>query len=404
MKSEESINILVFNPGSSSVKYRLISMPGEKDLIFGEAERVGIKTQGASFITHVVLGEKRVLKIDMPDHSTAFKCIMGVIAEDVAKNSRLKTTAFAHRFVHPGNLYNKTTRAEDNDLKKLKTTFDLAPIHNPVSHSFMEMCRNFSREIPQYAVCDTAFHAQIPPENYTYALPAKIAKEYGIRRVGFHGISHKFVTTEAARFLKREFDLQKIISCHLGTGGASICAVKDGHSIHNTMGLTPLEGLIMNTRSGDLDTGVLFRLIANEDLTVKQADEILNKKSGVLGIFGSSSDLRDAVKTMKNDKNAAFAFNMFIRRIKKYIGFYSLLLRKPDILIFTDSLGVSVPLVREKVCEAMEIFGIKLDKKKNNNYKSGIKDISSGKSAARIMIVPTNEEIMIAREAYGAHK
>ena len=404
MKSDVKMNILVFNPGSSSVKYRLISMPGEKDLITGEAERVGIKTQGASFITHIVLGVKRIINIDMPDHSTAFKSIMKVITEDGVMNNELKITAFAHRFVHPGNLYAKTARVEEHDLKKLKTTFDLAPIHNPVSHSFMEMCRDFSREIPQYAVFDTAFHSQIPPENYTYALPAKLAKEYGIRRVGFHGISHKFVTTEAAWFLKRDFDLQKIISCHLGTGGASICAVKDGHSIHNTMGLTPLEGLIMNTRSGDIDTGVLFRLIANEELTVKQADEMLNKKSGVLGIFGTSSDLRDAVKIMRKDKNAAFAFNMFIRRVKKYIGYYSLLLKKPDILIFTDSLGVSVPLIREKVCEAMEVFGIKLDKKKNNGYESGIKDISSEKSTARILVVPTNEEIMIAREAYGAHK
>jgi len=404
MKSDAKINILVFNPGSSSVKYRLIEMPGEKDLIFGEAERVGIKTQGASFITHIVLGEKRIIKADMPDHSTAFKSIMDVIAADAEKDSRLKIGAIAHRFVHPGNLYDKTTRLEDSDLKKLKTTFDLAPIHNPVSHSFMEMCRDYSKEIPQYAVFDTAFHAQIPPENYTYALPAKLAKEYGIRRVGFHGISHKFVTGEACRFLKREYPLQKIISCHLGTGGASLCAVKDGHSINNTMGLTPLEGLIMNTRSGDIDTAVLFRLIESEDLTLKQADEILNKKSGVLGIFGSSSDLRDAVKQMEHDKNAAFAFNMFIRRIKKYIGFYSLLLKKADILIFTDSLGVAVPLVREKICEEMEVFGFKIDKKKNNSYESGIMDISSEKSEARILVLPTNEEIMIAREAYGAHK
>ena len=404
MKSEKNINILVFNPGSSSVKYRLISMPEEKDLILGEAERVGIKTTGSSFISHVVLGEKRVINIDMPDHSTAFKCILAAIEEDVKKNSALKITAFAHRFVHPGNLYDRTTLVEDNDLKKLKTTFDLAPIHNPVSHSFMEMCHNYSKEIPQYAVFDTAFHAQIPPENYTYAIPNKIAKEYGIRRVGFHGISHKFVTGEACRFLKRDYNLQKIISCHLGTGGASICAVQDGHSINNTMGLTPLEGLIMNTRSGDIDMGVLFRLIAGDDLTLKQADEILNKKSGVLGIFGSSSDLRDAVKTMAQDKNAAFAFNMFIKRIKKYIGYYSLLLKKTDIVIFTDSLGVAVPLVREKICEDMEIFGIKIDKKKNAGYKEGIMDISSEKSEARILIVPTNEEIMIAREAYGAHK
>jgi acetate kinase len=379
-------------------------MPEEKDLITGEAERVGVKSHGESFITHTTLGVKRTIKVDMPDHKSAFKALMKEIEKDVEQNKTLKIDAFAHRYVHPGNLFDKTTRMTSATLKKMKETFDLAPLHNPVSHSFMEMCLEYSKEIPQYAVFDTAFHAGIPKGNYTYALPMHLIKKYGLRRVGFHGISHKFVTAEACKFLKVEFELQKIISCHLGTGGASICAVKDGRSINNTMGLTPLEGLVMNTRSGDLDAGILFRLIHGENITVKQADETLNKKSGVLGIFGTSSDLRDAVKRLKEDKDAAFAFGMFIRRIKKYIGYYAFLLQKPDIVIFTDSLGTQVPLVREKVIEGLEIFGIALDKNKNNDYKSGIADISNESSSAKVLILPTNEEIMIAREAYGAHK
>ncbi|MEI7905603.1 MAG: acetate kinase, partial [Candidatus Firestonebacteria bacterium] len=298
MTSKDKLNILVFNPGSSSVKYRLIKMPEEKDLITGEAERVGIKTQGESFISHTLRGKKKTLKAYMPDHASAFREIMKTLEADTKNDPDLKVGAFAHRYVHPGKLYNKTIKLDRQELKDLKSTFDLAPLHNPVSHSFMEFCGNYPGEVPQYAVFDTAFHAKMPPENYTYAIPEKLALKHGIRRVGFHGISHEFVTAEACKFLKREYRLQKIISCHLGTGGASIAAIRDGSSISNTMGFTPLEGLVMNTRSGDLDISALLHLMDFNNYSIKQADEALNKKSGVLGAYGLSSDLRDVIKKL----------------------------------------------------------------------------------------------------------
>ena len=398
-----NINILVFNPGSSSVKYRLIKMPEEKDLIVGEAERVGIKTQGESFISHTVCGEKKTINAYMPDHASAFGEIMKAIDANSAEDKNITVDAFAHRYVHPGKLYDCTVKVGKQELKNLKCTFDLAPLHNPVSHSFMEICEKYPGEISQYAVFDTAFHGNMPPENYTYAIPEKLAEKYGIRRVGFHGISHEFVTAEACKFLKREYGIQKIISCHLGTGGASIAAVKDGKSISNTMGFTPLEGLVMNTRSGDVDISALLHVMNAGDYSIKQTDEALNKKSGVLGAYGLSSDLRDVIKKLESDETAAPVLRLFIKRIKKYLGYYSLLLKKPDVLIFTDSLGVMAPLVREKACEGLECFGISLDRKKNDNYKTGIADISGKSSECKILVVPTNEEIMIAREAYGAH-
>jgi acetate kinase len=397
---KNNTNILVFNCGSSSLKYKLIAMPSEEELISGEAQRVGVKAEEISCVTHCVLGQTRSIKVALADHVAAFKKVIELINDDFKKNKKLKFNAFAHRYVHPGNFFNKTTLIDKGALKKLKDTLELAPIHNPIVYKIIELCSIEFPEIPQFAIFDTAFHSTIPKEFSTYAINSKIARKYGLHRVGFHGISHKYVMQQACSFLKRDCKLQKIISCHLGTGGSSVCAIEAGKSINNSMGFTPLEGLMMNTRCGDLDLGLLFYIMFKEGFSSRQAEDILNKKSGILGIFNTTSDLKDALRLIKKDKKAKMVFDMYARRVKKYIGFYALILKKCDILIFTDSMGVSMPILREKICQGLECFGIHLDRKLNEKYKGGVCDISGTGSQTRILIVPTNEEIMIAKEAY----
>jgi len=393
-------HILVLNCGSSSLKYKIIAMPEEREIVSGEAERVGIKTQGTASVTHTVLGARRVIKADLPDHTAALKQALSMIREDAKEHKDVYFDAFAHRYVHPGRLFSKTTLVTGPVIKKLKETLELAPIHNPISFGLVEFCDEEYKRYPQYVIFDTAFHKTIPDVYASYALPLKLAKKYGLRKVGFHGISHKYVMHEAARSLGRDYKTQKIISCHLGTGGSSVCAIRDGRSINNSMGFTPLEGLMMNTRSGDLDLGVVLYIMFKENISPENAEEILNKKSGVLGVFNRSSDLRDAIGAMKTDAKADMAFNMYVKRVRSYIGFYSLILKKADILIFTDSLGAGVPVVRERICHNLESLGIAIDKDKNNSYAKGTADISLPDSGTRILVVPTDEEIMIAREAH----
>jgi acetate kinase len=397
---KNKINILALNCGSSSLKYKIISMPGEEELVQGEAERVGIKTQDTSLITHFVLGKKKVIEVELQDHSVALKKILDLINKDMQNNQKIAFDIFAHRYVHPGNLFTKPTKVDKVVLKKLERTLSLAAIHNPIVYKLIEFCSREYKSVEQFVVFDTAFHRTIPPEFSTYALPVKISKKYGLKKIGFHGISHQYVMEEACRFLGRDFKQQKIISCHLGTGGSSVCAINRGKSINTSMGFTPLEGLVMNTRCGDLDLGLIFYIMFKESFSPIETENILNKKSGILGIFSSSSDLRDVVNSININPKAKMAFNMYVRRVKAYLGFYALILKKADILIFTDSLGTGVPLLRQRICDAMDFLGISLDKNKNQIYQNGICELSSFQAETKILVVPTNEELMIARETY----
>ena len=396
---KKDINIL-FLIAEAALKYKIPRMPEGEELVQGEAERVGIKTQGASLITHSTLGSKRIVEADLPDHSAALKKALELIREDSRKNEAIKFDLFAHRYVHPGRFFNRTTKVSRAVIAKLRNTLPLAPIHNPITYGLVEFCHNAYPGIEQFIVFDTAFHKTIPKEFHTYAIPAKIARRFGIRKVGFHGISHRYVMEEACRFLKRDKTTQKIISCHLGTGGSSICAIDGGRSINNSMGFTPLEGLMMNTRCGDIDPGVMFYIMFKEGLAPIEAEKILNTKSGILGVFSASSDLRDAIKDMDSDPRAKMAFDMYVRRTRAYISFYGLILKKADVIIFTDSLGVGLPVLRKNICKNMGFLGIDISNVKNESYIKGISDISSPRSNARVLIVPTDEEIMIAREAY----
>ncbi|MFH0920498.1 MAG: acetate/propionate family kinase [Fibrobacterota bacterium] len=401
MKSENKTrNILVLNCGSSSLKYKVLRMPDETELIAGEAERVGIRTQATPLVTHRAFGKTRTLTVDLPDHASAFRKALELIAEDTAQNPGAAFHAFGHRYVHPWTFFDKTTRVDDAVISQLRKTLPLAPIHNPISFSLIEVCRQDYAHIPQFIIFDTAFHSTIPEELRAYALPKRVVQRHGLRKYGFHGISYQFVMSEACRFLNRDMATQRLIGCHLGTGGSSVCAVRDGKSIMTSLGFTPLEGLVMNTRSGDMDLGLMFSLMFRNNLSCDDVEALLNKKSGVLGVFGASSDMRDVVKKIADDPRAALAFALYTRRVKKYAGYGGLLLEKADALIFTDTLGVQVPEVRSEICKGLDYLGIRIDETKNRAYTDGNADVSAEGSETRILVIPTDEEILIARETY----
>ena len=400
MRSKRQVNILVLNCGSSSLKYKILKMPDGIEIVRGEAERVGTKSREASIVTHFVFGKKRVVETPLADHSAALRKVLELITSDAKKNKDIRFDIFAHRYVHPGAFFSRTTKVDKVVLRRLKETLPLAAIHNPIIYKLIEFCSHEYAKIGQFVVFDTAFHKTIPPEFATYALPFKITKKYHIRKIGFHGISHKYVMEEACKFLGKDKSFQRIISCHLGTGGSSICAISNGKSINNSMGFTPLEGLMMNTRCGDIDPGAVFYIMFRERFSSEETESILNKKSGILGIFNTSSDLRDVIKDISKDKQAKMAFDMYVRRVRRYIAFYALILKKADILIFTDSLGTGSDILRENVCKDMGFLGMSLDKGKNKKYEKGISDISSVDSETRVLVVPTDEENMIAKEAY----
>lgn len=401
MKSDAVATILVINCGSSSLKFRIIRMPGGEELAEGEAVRVGIRTSQSPAIHYRIGGGKKTVTADLPDHSAAFRNVVALLAQAAQEHPELRYDCFAHRFVHPGTHFSRTTRIDTAAIAKLRETFSLAPIHNVISLNLIEMCSREHPDVPQYAVFDTGFHRTIPKELASYALPASLAKKYSLRKYGFHGISHRYVMEESCRFLGREPATLKIISCHLGSGGSSVCAIQDGVSLNNSMGFTPLEGLMMNTRSGDLDIGVLFHIMAQNGLSAREAEKLLNNKSGVLGVFAASSDMRDVTKGRRTDAKAAQAFDMYVRRVRRYVGYYALLLHKADVLIFTDTLGIEVPELRRAICDGMECFGIRLDAKKNEAHSSyTLADLTGEGSQTKILAVPTNEEIMIARETY----
>ncbi|OGJ90289.1 MAG: hypothetical protein A2268_12385 [Candidatus Raymondbacteria bacterium RifOxyA12_full_50_37] len=397
------MNVMVLNCGSSSLKYKIVRMPEECVLVAGEAERVGIKTKEDPAIHHTVLGSTVTLPLARGDHAAAFRRIMEIIAGDSANDPEIACSLFAHRYVHPGTLFTKTTRINAHTLKQLRQTLPLAPLHNPISFSLVELCAKEYPAIPQVAVFDTSFHATIPKEHSLYALPRVFSRKFGIHKIGFHGLSHEYVMHASCGFLKREVRTQRIISCHLGTGGSSICAISNGRSVNNSMGFTPLEGLVMNTRSGDVDVGMVFYLMFKENCSADDIETILNRKSGIVGVYAASSDMRDVIASSVSDPRARLAFSLYVNRVKKYIGYYSLLLEKPDVLIFTDSIGTGLSLVREEVCKNLQMFGIRIDAEKNHGYRSGMADISHSKAETRTLVIPTDEEIVIARQAYKEH-
>ncbi|MCD6365745.1 MAG: acetate/propionate family kinase [Planctomycetes bacterium] len=394
------MNVLVFNCGSSSLKYRLVCMPEERELASGEAQRVGPKTAEPPVILHSVNGRREKHAAIMPDHASAFEQIMKLLRRE----RDMLPDMIAHRVVHGGGIFSHCVLINENTLADLESIKSMAPIHNPPTMNLIHACCERYPDLPQVAVFDTAFHATIPDYARTYALPQELRERLGIRKYGFHGTSHQYVTAEAARFLGKKIEKFSGVSCHLGSGGASLCAVVNGRSVDNTMGYSPLQGLIMSTRCGDLDPAVVLRLLGNTEYDRATVKQILNKNSGVLGLSGLSADIRDVLATVENttekDERQARTSEVYLWRIRKYLGAYLTVVGDADAVIFTDTVGELLHEVRWAVCADMDVFGLRIDPERNRTQTKYPADISADDSRVRILVIPTNEELAIARGAY----
>ena len=392
------MNILVFNCGSSSVSYKVFGVEDIKKIevvISGKAHRVGVEGSEPSFVEHKY--KERIQKDVVPitNYRQAAKLILKFI-----KENNIIIDWIGHRFVHGGPYFQQSAFINEENLRKLKLCMPLAPLHNPIALRVIFESRKVFPDIPQYVVFDSAFHSTIPDYAYTYPLPKNIVEKYNYRKYGFHGLSYLYVIKTVSDFLEIPAEKLKIVACHLGTGGSSVVAVKNGCSVDSSMGFSPLSGLVMSTRCGDIDPMIMIYLIATYGYRNDDLLNLLNKKSGLLGVSGFSSDIRDIIDRIPREKQAGLAFNMYIQRLKKYIGsFIIAALGGLDVLIFTDDIGIRNPLVREKICEDMEWCGIVLNKEKNKRYSMKKPELlNSRNSKVRIIVIPTDEEVVIVRE------
>ena len=392
------MKILVINAGSSSLKYQLIDMQGEKVLAKGNCERIGIDGK----LTHKT-GDGRVVVIEeaMPDHTAAFAVVKRALTSGEGKviEDLHEVAAIGHRVVQGGSKYDRSVRIDDQVMQDIADFAALAPLHNPAHlQGIRAATAAFGREVPQVAVFDTAFHQTMPEKAYMFAVPYAYYEKYGVRRYGFHGTSHRFVSQRCCELLdKPDGKGTRIITCHLGNG-SSIAAVKDGKVIDTTMGLTPLDGLIMGTRCGTIDPSVVLFLMEKEGLSAKEMDEILNKKSGMLGVSGVSSDDRDiqAAKEAGNTR-AAMVLDMRTYEIIKFIGGYVAALGGVDAIVFTAGVGENQQSIRSDVLEGLAYLGIRVDYEANKARGEEV-DITTPDSAVRSFVIPTNEELVIARD------
>ena len=394
------MNVLVLNCGSSSLKYRLIAMPAEKELASGEAQRVGPPTAEPARICHRVAGTEQVVEVDMPNHATAFDQITKLLTQV----DGLTPDVLGHRFVHGGNRFRRSVIIDGDTMEGLLAVKDMAPLHNPPTIGLIEACRQSYPDMPQVAVFDTAFHSTIPSYASTYALPERVRNDLGIRKYGFHGTSHQYVAMEAAKYLGKPLRQLNAVSCHLGSGGASLCAIVRGRSVDNTMGYSPLQGLIMSTRCGDLDPAVTLQLLHDHGTDPDAVEKVLNQRSGVLSLSGTSADIRDVLAGMssggKDQERLQTTADLYLWRIRKYLGAYLAAVDKPDAVIFTDTIGETMPAVRYALCADMEWFGLHLDPRRNASPGKLPTDISADSSPVRVLVIQTNEELAIARQTY----
>jgi acetate kinase len=389
--------VFVLNAGSSSLKYQLINAETTEVKASGLVERIGID----GILKHEV-GENKKLtfEIAIPTHKEAIELVLKTLTQDETKviNSIDEIEAIGHRVVHGGEYFKESTLVDDEVIAKIEELIPLAPLHNPANIMGMKICKELMPNIPNVATFDTAFHQTMPPENYLYAVPYGDYTEHHLRKYGFHGTSHYYVSNEMVKILNKKDS--KIIVCHLGNG-SSVCAVRDGKSISTSMGLTPLEGLIMGTRSGDIDAGVIPYLMEKKGLTSNQILDYLNKKSGILGVSGISSDLREVIKASNDgDKRSKITIEMLCNRIKKYLCSYAGLMGGVDAICFTAGIGENSDLIREKVCQGLDFMGIELDVEQNKIREAGNREISNKTSKTKIYIIPTNEELVIAKDTY----
>lgn len=390
------MKILVLNCGSSSIKYALYDMDTRKVMTSGGAERVGM--DGAFVKVKLANGEKKQIMHDIPEHTEGVKFIFSLLTDpEIGVIKDLKEIdAVGHRMVHGGEKFNKSVVLNDEVLETFEACIDLAPLHNPANLKGVHAVSELMPGLPQVGVFDTAFHQTMPKKAYMYALPYNLYKQYGVRRYGFHGTSHRYVSQRVCEFLGVKPEGKKIITCHIGNG-ASIAAVKDGKCVDTSMGLTPLEGLIMGTRSGDIDAGAVTFLMDKLGLDTKGISNLLNKQSGLLGVSEGFSDFRDILAGIANGNDKArLAKDMYCYRIKKYIGEYAAAMGGVDIILFTGGAGENQYEVREGATKGLEFMGIKLDDAKNKACRAKEAILSTDDSKVTICCIPTDEELMIA--------
>lgn len=394
------MNILVINCGSSSIKYQLFNAVNLELVAKGIVEKVGLK---GSFLRHERPdGHKVRLEGEVIDHQTGIEYVLGVLIskEHGCMDSLTEIEAVGHRMVHGGERFQESCLITEETIRDFKACIPLAPLHNPANLKGVFAMQHLLPEVPQVAVFDTAFHQTMPPYSYLYALPYSLYKKYGIRRYGFHGTSHYYVARRACEILDRPVESMKIITCHLGNG-SSMAAIKDGKSIDTSMGLTPVEGLIMGTRSGDVDLGVFTFLMEKEELNINIANTLVNKHSGMLGITGVSSDMREIEKeAAAGNERAILGLQMFRYRIRKYIGSYAAAMGGLDLLIFTGGIGENDPETRYECCHELAFMGLDFDQSVNEGLRGKEVVISKPGSKVIAMVVPTNEELVIAEHTH----
>lgn len=398
------MNILVINCGSSSLKFQLIDAATEKQIAKGLCERIGI--EGSQLVYQPAGGEKEETATPMPDHTKAIELVLNALTNE--KTGVVKSLdeigAVGHRIVHGGEKFASSTVITDEVIEAIKACNDLAPLHNPANLIGIDACKKLMPATPMVGVFDTAFHQTMPKEAYLYGLPYEYYEKYQVRRYGFHGTSHSYVSKRAAELLSKKYEELKIIVCHLGNG-ASISAVKDGKCVDTSMGLTPLEGLIMGTRSGDIDPAIIEFLAHKENRSIDEIMTVLNKKSGVLGLSDNlSSDFRDLEKSyVAGEDRGLRTIRTFAYRVAKHIGAYTAAMNGVDVICFTAGVGENSPLVRSLACERLGYLGITLDKEKNDRRGEEL-EISTSDSGVKVLVVPTNEELAIARETFALVK
>ena len=393
------MKIIVLNCGSSSIKYQLFDMPSSDVIAKGLVDKIGLK---GSAIKHKRTGHDAVvLEGEILNHQQGIEYLLGIITSDKygSIDSISDIQAVGHRVVHGAEEFSGSVLITDQVVEALEKASDLAPLHNPPNLEGIYAMQQLLPDVSQVGVFDTAFHQTMPEHSYLYAIPYILYEKYKIRRYGFHGTSHKYVSARACEILGVDIKEQKIITCHLGNG-SSVAAIENGRSIDTSMGMTPTEGLIMGTRTGDLDPGALLYMANKEDTSINYTSTLINKFSGLLGISGVSSDMRDLEIAAENgNKRAALALNMFAYRVKKYIGSYAAALGGVDIIVFTGGIGERDPETRKKVLAGMEFMGVEIDLT-NADIKGEELVLSSENSKVKVIVVPTDEELMIARDTF----
>ncbi len=394
------MKILVLNCGSSSIKYQLFDIETKEVLAKGGIEKIGL--EGSFIKFSLPNGEKETIMTAIPEHTTGVRLIIDLLTSDKygVVRSIEEIDAVGHRMVHGGEKFSASTLLTDEVLKTFEACNDLAPLHNPANLKGVNAVKEVAPDIPQVGVFDTAFHQTMPDYAYMYAVPYELYEKYGIRRYGFHGTSHRYITKRALEILGIPAEGSKIVTCHIGNGG-SCAAVKDGKSIDTSMGLTPLAGLMMGTRSGDIDPGAIPFIMDKMGLSTQELSDLLNKKSGVAGISGVSSDMREVKAAAEaGNKRAELANTMYFYRIKKYIGEYAAAMGGVDVIIFAGGVGENQADCRETVLSGLEFMGVELDKEKNAVTRGEEAILSTPNSKVKVLLIPTDEELMIASDTY----